>query len=171
MIGYRRRRRRFLLLAMAVLPQLASLAAMAGMFWAVKIKDVISASAAFARESNGAVVSFNISAADRPKLQVGSAVHGAVLDVTGARGQEFSANVTQISDTSPTSKRLPYKVEARLITGVGEHASVLTGAAHPVTVTMWMRTRRALDVVLSRASVSGVASNALSNKAFSGIPQ
>ena len=97
MIGYKRRRwRRFLLLAMAVLPQVASLAAMAGMLWAVKIKDVISASAAFSRESRRVDVSFSISAADRLKLQIGSVVHGMVLDATGERGQEFSAQVTQM---------------------------------------------------------------------------
>ncbi len=157
---------------MAVLPQLVSLAAMAGMFWAVRIKDVISAPASFMREANGAAVSFSISATDRQKLQVGSVIHGAALDADGEYVEEFAAEVTQINKAPSGSKRLPWKVQAQLITAAGERASGLTDTSHPVTITMWTRTRRALDVVLSRASLSGMASRALSgNDASSGIPQ
>ena len=166
MLGQKRRRRqRLLLLAMAVLPQLASLAAMAGMLWAVKIKDVISAPAVFGSQSGRLIVSFDVAPSERPKLKVGSIVHGTVVDATGERGQEFSAQVTQIRETSPVSKRFPWKVKALLVSGIAKKPEAHIEPDHPVTVTMWTRTRRALDVVLDRANFSGIAGSALPRNA------
>jgi len=172
MIGHkRRRRRRHWLLAMAILPQLASLAAMAGMLWAVKIKDVISAPAAFGRESGRLHISFDISAADRPKLQVGSVIHGAILDPSGQGGPAFSGQVIRIRVGGSASTRLPWRVDARLTPDTEKRPEAFMEPGHPVSVAMWTRTRRALDVVLSQANFSGIAGSAPPGNLSSGIPQ
>jgi hypothetical protein len=170
MTGRKRRRRRLFLLAMAVLPQVASLPTMAAMLWAVRIKDVISVPATFHTASEQRYVSLGLPAADRPKLQVGSIVYGTVLDAAGRREQEFSAEVVSIREVAK-APRLRWLVEARLIAGSGE---LLTGRAEggpPLMVTLWTRTRRALDVVFSRASFSHMASDALSSSTASGAAQ
>jgi hypothetical protein len=159
-IGHkRRRRRRFWLLGLAVLPQAASLGIMGGMFWMVKIKDVLSVPADFSKESGRVHISFDVSPTDRPKLEAGGVVHGVVMDSLGEPGATFQAEVTEIRPKGPTSDGPAWRVTARLRplrdqckAGI----SSIVERGEPVSVRISTRTRRALSVVFKRSDISGM---------------
>jgi hypothetical protein len=146
------------LLVLAVVPQLASLAGMAGMLWVVRIKDVFSAPVTFAEDSSTAGVMFNLSPGDRAKLDLGSVIHGAVVARAGHPGIEFTATVTAVEHRAETAGHSTWHIECRLEAPAGQDGDVpaeLIDQRQEVVAQMWTRTRRALFVILGSRSPAG----------------
>ncbi|RJQ40273.1 MAG: hypothetical protein C4555_01885 [Dehalococcoidia bacterium] len=149
-------RKRILLLVLAIVPQLLSLAGMAGLFWLLKIKDVFNADISWRSESQQILLSFGLTAEDRSKVTVGSVMHLTIEYPTRYAGQSFLAKVTKISKVTTPSSKLAWQVEAKLLEDIDQKTPPLSteGQLPPMAATVWTRTRRALTVLLDRAALS-----------------
>lgn len=141
-------KRRISLLALAILPQLLSLAGLAGLFWAVKLKEVFITDASFRTEPQRLVMKFAVSNADRIKVAQGTIVHFS--QVISERPQpEIEARVTAITrdNANPT---FPWQVTAEVHRESNPTLSDRLGQlSQPIAVKAWTRTRRALSVIKS----------------------
>ncbi len=159
---------------MAVLPQVVALGSMAGLLWLVRIKEIVRAPAVFQKDSNQVIMRFDLPEEDRPKIEVGSVLHGAIVGPTGKPGPEFQATVTRVEPTQASSTSIAWQVTAQLRVspdmGEGISPEILEAAA-PVSVAMWSRTRRALSVVFNREEVTETGKgSAAGNIGLGGVP-
>lgn len=148
-------RKRIFLLLLAILPQLLSLAGLAGLFWMLRLKEVFTANIVPQVESGKIILHFDLTEMDRPKIEVGSIIHGAFPERANRPSAEFQAKVIDIQKSTSTSG-IAWKVEAE-IQPLKNHQLILSAKAldfQPITLTMWSRTRRALTVLLTRDDYS-----------------
>jgi hypothetical protein len=148
-----RKRNRYFLLALAVLPQLISLSGLAGLFWLIRIKEVFSAPGDFLQSAGGTRVVFLLADADRKKLEVGSIIHGQAADaINGQPVIEFRAAVAQITRPAKPTTPPAYQVTAKVqqLKTQGPDGEAILKSNQAINLQMWSRTRRALFVLLEK---------------------
>jgi hypothetical protein len=144
-------RKRIFLLLLAILPQLLSLAGLAGLFWMLRLKEVFTVDIVPQVEEGKIILHFDLTEMDRPKIEVGSIIHGTFSDRANRTSAEFQAKVINIQKFT-SSAGIAWKIRAEIHPIKNSRLALFAKSldSQPILLTMWSRTRRALTVLLTR---------------------